>query len=113
MCVFLRHEATLWGPDRQYLPGEDHQPGQTYRNLQPGSPEPRQGRTSTSTMLYSRLYSHHGHDRSKSRLARGMCSSLVLKLSSCLFEHRKNSLDFWRNEFEFSLNVFFTIIYFF
>lgn len=39
----VRHEAALWRPDRQHMSGEDNQPGQAYRDLQPGCSESRQG----------------------------------------------------------------------
>lgn len=54
MCIivvfippFVRHEAALWRSDRQHLSGEDHQPGEADRDLQPGRSESRQGSVST------------------------------------------------------------------
>lgn len=41
--LFVRHEAALWRPDRQHVPGENHQHGEADGDLQPGRSEPRQG----------------------------------------------------------------------
>lgn len=49
VLLFLRHEAALWRSDRQHLSGEDHQPGQAYRDLQPGRSESRQGSVITQS----------------------------------------------------------------
>lgn len=49
---FVRHEAALWRSDRQHLSGEDHQPGEADRDLQPGRSESRQGSVSTLKALF-------------------------------------------------------------
>lgn len=49
--VFVRHEAALRRSNRQYMSGEDHQPGEANRDLQPGRSESRQGIVSTHLSL--------------------------------------------------------------
>ncbi len=47
----VRHEAALWRSDWQHVSGEDHQPGEAYRDLQPGCSESRQGSVIPQTHL--------------------------------------------------------------
>ena len=56
--LFVRHEVALWRSDGQHVPGEDHQPGEAVRDLQPGRSESCQGTvilhiSSTLMELYS------------------------------------------------------------
>lgn len=49
MCL-PRHEAALRRFDGQHMSGEDHQPGEAHRDLQPGRSESRQGICEATTL---------------------------------------------------------------